>query len=59
MGIYNNIHDYNDDQFYYCTLNDCACSKRIDYYDTSNNFHKPTRANNARTTCNGSSTTHT
>jgi hypothetical protein len=39
MGIYNNIHDINDEQFYHCTLNDCACHSRTDYFDTSNNFN--------------------
>jgi hypothetical protein len=47
MGIYHNIHDnhnINDDHYYYCTLYDCDCDKPLDYYDTSNNFHIPTRA---------------
>jgi len=38
MGIHNNIHDYNDDHYYYCTLYDCACDKPLNYYDTSNNY---------------------
>jgi hypothetical protein len=55
---HNNFHDYNDDHFYYCTLYDCGCNKPLDYYDTSNNFHTPTRANNARAANNGSPTTN-
>jgi hypothetical protein len=61
MGIYHNIHDnhnINDDHYYYCTLYDCACNKPLDYYDTSNNFHIPTRADNARPASNGSATTN-
>ena len=38
MGHHNNIHDYNDDHYYYCTLYDCACDKPLNYYDTSNNY---------------------
>jgi hypothetical protein len=54
MGIHNNIHDYNDDHFYYCTLYDCACGRRIDYYDTSNNDHTATRHDSSRADNNGS-----
>jgi hypothetical protein len=54
MGHHNNIHDYNDDHFYYCTLYDCACGRRIDYYDTSNNDHTATRHDSARADNNGS-----
>jgi hypothetical protein len=46
------------DNFYDCRINNCSCYKPIDYFDTSNNFHIPTRANDARATCNGASTTH-
>jgi hypothetical protein len=51
MGHHNNIHESNDDHFYYCTLHDCSCGRRIDYYDTSNNYESdPTnnRRNNPR-----------
>ena len=37
MGIYNNIHDVNDDDYYYCPRNDCACHSP-DYYDSSRNY---------------------
>jgi hypothetical protein len=53
MGHHNNIHEYNDDHFYYCTLHDCACGRRIDYYDTSNN-DPATRHDSARAVNNGS-----
>ena len=37
MGIYNNIHDpNNDDNYYYCPRRDCACHQH-DYYDSSRN----------------------
>jgi hypothetical protein len=38
MGIYNNIHDINDndDLYYYCPVNDCPCHQP-DYYDSSRN----------------------
>jgi hypothetical protein len=41
MGIYNNIHDINDndDYYFYCPRNDCPCHQP-DYYDSSrNNYH--------------------
>jgi len=39
MGIYNNIHDpNNDDNYYYCPVNDCACHQH-DYYDSSRNYN--------------------
>jgi hypothetical protein len=40
MGIYNNIHDFNnDDNYFYCPVNDCPCHQP-DYYDSSrNNYH--------------------
>jgi hypothetical protein len=37
MGIYNNIHDFNDDYYYYCPVNDCPCHSP-DYYDSSRNY---------------------
>jgi len=58
MDNHNFIHDYNDEHYYYCTLYDCACNNRTNYYDTSNNLHIPTRANNARPASNGSATTN-
>jgi hypothetical protein len=40
MGIYNHIHDVNnDDNYYYCSRNDCPCHSP-DYHDSSrNNYH--------------------
>jgi hypothetical protein len=39
MGIYNNIHDpNNDDSYYYCPRTDCACHQH-DYYDSSRNYN--------------------
>jgi hypothetical protein len=35
MGNHNNIHDYNDEHYYYCTIYDCACGERNDYYSSS------------------------
>jgi hypothetical protein len=38
MGIYNHIHDINDndDYYFYCPRNDCPCHSP-DYYDSSRN----------------------
>jgi hypothetical protein len=36
MGIYNHIHDVDDDKYYYCSVNDCPCHSP-DYYDSSRN----------------------
>ena len=36
MGIYNLIHDNDDDLYYYCPVNDCPCHQP-DYYDSSRN----------------------
>jgi hypothetical protein len=36
MGIYNHIHNVNDDLYYYCPVNDCPCHQP-DYYDSSRN----------------------
>ena len=36
MGIYNLIHNYDDDLYYYCPVNDCPCHQP-DYYDSSRN----------------------
>jgi hypothetical protein len=36
MGIYNLIHNSNDEQYYYCGVNDCPCHQP-DYYDSSRN----------------------
>ena len=39
MGIYNNIHDpNNDDNYYYCSRNDCPCHNH-DFYDSSRNLN--------------------
>jgi len=36
MGIYNLIHDVDDDLYYYCPVSDCPCHGP-DYYDSSRN----------------------
>jgi hypothetical protein len=36
MGIYNLIHNVDDDLYYYCPVNDCPCHQP-DYYDSSRN----------------------
>ena len=36
MGIYNLIHDVDDDLYYYCPASDCPCHGP-DYYDSSRN----------------------
>jgi hypothetical protein len=38
MGIYNNIHTTDDDEYYYCSRNDCPCHGH-DYYDSSRNLN--------------------
>ena len=38
MGIYNLIHDNDDDLYYYCPVNDCPCHQP-DYYDSSRNIN--------------------
>jgi hypothetical protein len=38
MGIYNHIHDVDDDYYYYCPRNDCPCHQP-DYYDSSRNLN--------------------
>jgi hypothetical protein len=58
VGIYNNIHETNDDNFYRCTLIDCDCEKRVDYFDASNNLSNNHIANANIKTCNGASTIH-
>jgi hypothetical protein len=46
MGIYNLIHDNDDDLYYYCPINDCPCHSP-DYYDSSrNNYNNSSRNNN-------------
>jgi hypothetical protein len=36
MGIYNLIHNNDDDLYYYCPASDCPCHQP-DYYDSSRN----------------------
>jgi hypothetical protein len=36
MGIYNLIHNNDDEQYFYCAFNDCPCHQP-DYYDSSRN----------------------
>jgi hypothetical protein len=38
MGIYNNIHTTDDDEYYYCSRNDCPCHGH-DFYDSSRNLN--------------------
>lgn len=38
MGIYNGIHTVDDDLYYYCPDNDCACHDRW-FYDSSGNLN--------------------
>ena len=38
MGIYNNIHTTDDDNYYYCPVNDCPCHGH-DFYDSSRNLN--------------------
>ena len=38
MGIYNLIHDVDDDLYYYCPVSDCPCHGP-DYYDSSRNHY--------------------
>jgi hypothetical protein len=46
MGIYNNIHDpNNDDSYYYCSRNDCPCHGH-DFYDSSRNINLKYEYNN-------------
>ena len=46
MGIYNNIHDpNNDDNYYYCPNNDCPCHGH-DFYDSSRNNYNNVYFNN-------------
>ena len=47
MGIYNHIHDINDndDYYFYCPVNDCPCHQP-DYYDSSRNNYNNIYFNN-------------
>jgi hypothetical protein len=45
MGIYNLIHDNNDEFYYYCPRNDCPCHQP-DSYDSSRNHDNGSRNNN-------------
>ena len=45
MGIYNLIHDNNDDLYYYCPTIDCPCHSP-DYYDSSRNNYNNIYFNN-------------
>jgi hypothetical protein len=56
MGIYNNIHDFDDDHYFYCARLDCAChgpgwydaSTNYDFFRTDHNI-VASRADHART----------
>ena len=50
MGIYNLIHDNNDDLYYYCPVNDCPCHQP-DYYDSSRNNYNNVYFNNYDNDC--------
>jgi hypothetical protein len=50
MGIYNLIHDNNDDLYYYCPVNDCPCHQP-DYYDSSRNNYNNVYFNNDNDNC--------
>ena len=48
MGVKYNIHDPNDDKYYYCCSNDCPCNDDHDIFtsthgnndnDRSSSFH--------------------
>ncbi len=45
MGIYNFIHNNDDDLYYYCPVNDCPCHQP-DYYDSSRNNYNNVYFNN-------------
>jgi hypothetical protein len=48
MGIYNLIHNNDDDLYYYCPASDCPCHQP-DYYDSSrNNFYDFESSSNIR-----------
>ena len=38
MGIYNNIHSSDDDNYFYCPVNDCPCHDHY-FYDASGNVY--------------------
>jgi hypothetical protein len=47
MGIYNLIHNNDDDLYYYCPVNDCPCHQP-DYYDSSRNNYNFYDSSNSR-----------
>jgi hypothetical protein len=48
MGIYNLIHNNDDEQYFYCPVNDCPCHQP-DYYDSSrNNYNDFESSSNIR-----------
>jgi hypothetical protein len=48
MGIYNLIHNNDDEQYFYCPASDCPCHQP-DYYDSSrNNFYDFESSSNIR-----------
>jgi hypothetical protein len=38
LGIYNNIHPSDDDNYFYCPVNDCPCHDHY-FYDSSGNIY--------------------
>jgi hypothetical protein len=48
MGIYNLIHNNDDEQYFYCPASDCPCHQP-DYYDSSrNNYNDFESSSNIR-----------
>ena len=47
MGIYNLIHNNDDEQYFYCPVNDCPCHQP-DYYDSSRNNYNFYDSSNSR-----------
>ena len=52
MGIYNGIHTTDDDQYYYCSDNDCAChgpsyhdASRVNYVERTGYYNFVESAN--------------
>jgi len=45
LGIYNNIHSVDDDDYFYCPRNDCPCHDHY-FYDSSGNYDNHHRVHN-------------
>jgi hypothetical protein len=60
MGIYNLIHNSDDDLYFYCPVNDCPCHQP-DYYDSSRNnynFYEFESSSNVRPNNHNGTTTN-